>query len=342
MKLTKTKLKQLIREALAETKMDFSWGTNPPPDTSTPSGQADYEDWERRVRGHEAFVAMGEEEEEGKDLFASLSKEEKDLAEEMLYWWSKQIKKGRESKLTGKDPEPFFRMWQDWDTIDLGVGDEEDLKLVRDALINWPFWGERGDRLVPETKALASKIEAILSGDVPEEQEKQTPQEIEQDRWRKALREPGEVSKERDPKPSSRFANLEFDEALQRYKEGKSFKLTKTLLRGLIQEELSKLMEDGAIGYRGEEDSKEDHEIAQAEWAENLVWNDPRRYVHEDEAMGDISPDWKKILQTAADDPTSQEAQIRDKVFELRAAARQKARVERDYESLPLEENITK
>ena len=240
MKLTKTKLKQLIREALAETKMDFSWGTNPPPDTSTPSGQADYEDWERRTRGHEAFVAMGEEEEEGKDLFASLSKEEKDLAEEMLYWWSQQIKKGRESTLTGKDPEPFFRMWQDWDTIDLGVGDEEDLKLVRDALINWPFWGERGDRLVPETKALASKIEAILSGDIPEEEEEQTPQEIEQDRWRKALREPGDVSKERDPEPSSRFANLEFDEALQRYREGQVMKLTRSKLRQLIHEELER------------------------------------------------------------------------------------------------------
>jgi hypothetical protein len=332
MKLTKTKLKQLIREALAETKMDFSWGTNPPPDTSTPSGQADYEDWERRTRGHEAFVAMGEEEEEGKDLLASLSKEEKELAEDILGWWARQVDEiGRLSGLTGKDGSVQNRLWADEVFTNPPPGfrlTEKHLEFALEALESLPQW-EPKNSLVPETKELALKIEEILAGDEPEKQpEPEVPE---------------------DEKVNQRFAHLDIpsDEsmaarAVKRYKEGKSFKLTKTLLHGLIQEELSKLMEDGAIGYRGEEDSKEDHEIAQAGWAESLAWNDPRRYVHEDEAMGDISLDWKKILQTAADDPTSQEAQIRDKVFELRAAARQKARIERDYEPLPVEENITK
>ena len=89
---------------------------------------------------------------------------------------------------------------------------------------------------------MASKIEAILSGDIPEEEEEQTPQEIEQDRWRKALREPGDVSKERDPGPSSRFANLEFDEALKRSKA----KLTKTNLHQLIREELANMLDEKA------------------------------------------------------------------------------------------------
>ena len=117
-------------------------------------------------------------------------------------------------------------------------------------------------------------------------------------------------------------------------------KITKNNLRQLIHEELSKLTEVGMLGRYEGEDSKEDHDIAQANWAEDLAWNDPRRYVHEDEE--NPSPDWRRILQTAVDDPTSQEVQIRDKVFDLRAAAFEKAQIERNYEPLPVEENTTK
>ena len=56
MKLTKTKLNQLIREVLAETK-GSSWDIGPPPDTSTPSGQADYQEWERDARAAEQQVS---------------------------------------------------------------------------------------------------------------------------------------------------------------------------------------------------------------------------------------------------------------------------------------------
>ena len=247
MKLTKSKLNQLIREALTETKMDFSWGLNPPGrsqniDEPRPSRRVDPRDAPHQSRAGRALQQRWAAEEEApkEDLFASLSKQQKELAEDMLNWWAEQIdNRGRISTLL-----PRLGLPQNGATFAAAAkqlkarraGAEEDLKLILDALRNWPYWGGSGDELVPEARALALKIEEILSG------EHKTP-ESEQDRWRKAFK-PGADGPPEDEEIDPRFAHLEFDEALRRQQKGNhTMKLTETKLKQLIKEELEKIRE---------------------------------------------------------------------------------------------------
>jgi hypothetical protein len=245
MKLTSSKLKQLIQESLTENWRDE---VGPPPDIDAPGWHPnDTQEWERSARaamiqdspyqsraGRAQQQRWAEKEEEApkEDLFASLSKEEEELAEDMLGWWSKQIDEtGRLSNITGKDGSAFRRLGtrlslppKERHAAPLGFRlTEEHLELTLEALRSWSHWSGTDD-LVPETKALISKIEAILSGDVPEEEP-----------------EP-EVEVPEDERIDPRFAHLEFDEALRRQQKGQNtMKLTKNTLKQLIKEEMENL-----------------------------------------------------------------------------------------------------
>ena len=244
MKLTKSKLEQLIREALAETKMDFSWGTNPPPDTSTPSGQADYEDWERSARAAERREE--EDEEDEVTLPLPLDSDEYDVAtaalqyamhyhpypEEQLHSppWAKAVYHVIDSQFGEEDWSPT-------------PGGRHPIEISEPSLktLNWalnirelPGWLEDNeyidDGAMAALPAIKEKVQSLLAGE-----EKQPEQEPEP----KPEQEPEVPEDERiDP----RFAHLEFDEALRRQQKGQNtMKLTKNTLKQLIKEEMENL-----------------------------------------------------------------------------------------------------
>tara|TARA_Y100000034_G_C6849819_1_gene385411 strand:+ start:469 stop:1374 length:906 start_codon:yes stop_codon:yes gene_type:complete len=207
MKLTKTKLHQLIRESLA----DYDGYGSPSDD--------DLE-----------YLNTRPPKDSEKDLLASLSKEEKERAEDVLGWWAKQIDEtGRLSGHTGKDGSVQRRLWSDEMLTNPPPGAEPVglyiCELVLEALKGWIAYGDDDlDWKREDIETLIKKFKAILAGDKPEQQpEPEVPE---------------------DEKIDPRFANLEFDEALQRYKEGQAMKLTRSKLHQLIREELENLTED--------------------------------------------------------------------------------------------------
>jgi len=276
MKLTKSKLEQLIREALAETKMDFSWGTNPPPDTSTPSGQADYEDWERRARGHAAFVAMGEDEEDEATLPLSLEDlAEFDVATAALVYVDKH--RSQERKERNEHPPPWAKAV--YHVIDSQFGEEEwsptpggrhPIEISEPSLrtLSWalnlpelPGWLEDNEYIDDDAMAalpvVKEKVQALLAGEEkqaePEkaEPEKAEPEKAEPVRAKRCLNDTDCTEDEtcykgqcQPQRTHGRFGTLEFDEALKRYKEGKSMKLTRNTLEQLIKEELEVAVAD--------------------------------------------------------------------------------------------------
>jgi hypothetical protein len=218
MKLTKTKLNQLIRESLADydgygspSDDDLEYLNTLPPKASK------------------------------KDFLASLSKEQKELAEDTLGWWAKQIDEtGRLSGHTGKDGSIQSRVWSDEMLTNPPPGAEPVglyiCKLVLEALKGWVHWGD-DDRLLPEIKILIEKFNAILAGD-------DAPEEREPEQAKRCLNDTDCTEDEtcykgqcQPQRTHGRFGNLEFDEALQLYKEGQSMKLTPTILKKIIREE---------------------------------------------------------------------------------------------------------
>tara|TARA_R110000824_G_scaffold170386_1_gene347718 strand:+ start:191 stop:1237 length:1047 start_codon:yes stop_codon:yes gene_type:complete len=234
MKLTVSKLKQLIQETLTESWMDE---VGPPPDTSTPSGQADYEDWERRARGHAAFVAMGEDDDE---MDLELNYEEFDLATAALLYadslanekklhdppWAKAVYTVLDSQY-GEDPG----------YVDTG---NHIVEISKPSLrtLNWalnirelPAWLEDNkyidDESIAELPALKERVQALLA--VEEKQPEPLKAEP------KPEQEPEVPEDERiDP----RFAHLEFDESLKRNRTGNTMKITTQDLKQLIYEVL--------------------------------------------------------------------------------------------------------
>ena len=264
MKLTSSKLKQLIQEALAETKkMDFSWGTNPPPDTSTPSGQADYEDWERRARGHEAFVAMGEDEEDEATLPLPLDSDEYDVATAALLYAANHHPYPEEQLHSPPWAKAVYHV------IDSQFGEEEwsptpggrhPIEISEPSLktLNWalnirelPGWLEDNeyidDGAMAALPVVKEKVQALLAGEEKQpEPERKQPDPVQAKR---CLNDTDCTEDEtcykgqcQPQRTHGRFGGLEFDEALQRYREGQNImKLTKSKLEQLIREELENL-----------------------------------------------------------------------------------------------------
>ena len=141
MKLTKTKLNQLIREALTESWVD---DLNKLPDPRS-SRRVDPRDAPHQSRaGRELQLKWAAEEAAEKDLLATLSKEQKELAEDTLGWWAKQIDEtGRLSGHTGKDGSVQRRLWSDEILTNPPPGfrlTEEHLNFVLEALKGWVHW----------------------------------------------------------------------------------------------------------------------------------------------------------------------------------------------------------
>ena len=263
MKLTKSKLNQLIREALTETKMDFSWGLNPPPDTSTPSGQADYEDWERRAR-----AAERREEDEEDEVTLPLSLEdlaEFDVATAALLYVANHRSQARPEEREHRPP------WAKavYHVIDSQFGEEEwsptpggrhPIEISEPALrtLSWalnlpelPGWLEDNEYIDDDAMAalpvVKEKVQALLAGEEKQpEPERKQPDPVQAKR---CLNDTDCTEDEtcykgqcQPQRTHGRFGGLEFDEALQRYREGQNImKLTKSKLEQLIREELENL-----------------------------------------------------------------------------------------------------
>jgi len=87
MKLTKTKLNQLIRGALTENWQDEVAGGGPRPTRRVDPLAGPHQSRAGRAQQ----LKWAAEEEEGEDLFVTLSEEEKELADKMLHWWSQKL-----------------------------------------------------------------------------------------------------------------------------------------------------------------------------------------------------------------------------------------------------------
>ena len=265
MKLTKTKLNQLIREALAE-----SWDVGPPPDQDAPGWHPNMsQEWERDARASERW------EEEGDDLLASLSKEEKELAEDILGWWARQIDEtGRLSGHTGKDGSVQRRLWSDEILTNPPPGfrlTEKHLEFVFEALEGWIAFGDAKDdsSLTLDWKnkggdELIKKIKAILADDEPEEREPEQAKRClndtdctEDEMCYKGQCQPQQTH--------GRFGTLEFYEALQRYKEGQVMKLTRSKLHQLIHEELERKIANEPIPVKDFEWGGKELKLSSAE-----------------------------------------------------------------------------
>jgi len=247
MKLTKTKLGQLIREAVTESWLNE---VGPPPDTSTPSGQADYEDWERRARGHAAFVAMGEDDDES-ELQLPLDWNEYDLVSAALLYAADHHPYPEKELHSPPWAKAVYTVIDDqWGESEGAVDtDNTFVEISKPSLrtLAWalnirqlPAWLENSgydidDESIAELPALKEKVQALLAGEEKQPEPEPEPEVPEDERI--------------DP----RFANLDYRaEALRRQKGQSIMKITKEQIRKITREELqSVLKESRQAGFLG-------------------------------------------------------------------------------------------
>ena len=259
MKLTASKLQQLIKETLTESWRDeFSFGAMA--DTSTPSGQADYEDWERQARAAErrsdrrAAFGQGEEKEDD-EMDVELSYEEFDLATAALLY------------AANHHPYPEKQLhsppWAKavYTVIDSQYGESADalgtgnhiVEISKPSLrtLNWalnirelPAWLEDNkyinDESIAELPALKERVQALLA---VEEKQPELEKEPEPAKAKRCLNDTdctddetcykGQCQPERT---HGRFGSLEFDESLKRNRAGNAMKITTQDLKQLIYE----------------------------------------------------------------------------------------------------------
>ena len=246
MKLTASKLRQLIKETLTESWRDeFSFGAMA--DTSTPSGQADYEDWERQTRAAErrsdrrAAFGQGEEKEDD-EMDLELSYEEYDLATAALLYAANHHPYPEEQLHSPPWAKAVYTVIDSQYGEDAGYMDTGNhiVEISKPSLrtLNWalnirelPAWLEDNkyidDESIAELPALKERVQALLA--VEEKQPEPLKAEP------KPEQEPEVPEDERiDP----RFAHLEFDESLKRNRTGNTMKITTQDLKQLIYEVL--------------------------------------------------------------------------------------------------------
>jgi hypothetical protein len=124
---------------------------------------------------------------------------------------------------------------------------DDSIELTRPQLETLAWALKRVSDLPGDIGPLRKKVQSLLGGKEQAPEPEQTPQEIEQDRWRKALRDPVDVPPhDADDAVDPRF-NLDFrNEVFKRLMEKKTMKITKSKLKQLILEELEEMATSGA------------------------------------------------------------------------------------------------
>lgn len=257
MKLTKTKLHKLIREALTEDWRDEV--ADQERERSARAAMIQAVPHQSRA-GSELQLKWAAEEEERRASGLVLDADEYELIQAALSFGRQLASKGLDTP-TGRGDVAIERLkkieetlanhWEQAESDKSAIPIPSDhLKIIHRLMsyeqplsafnfsryLDDAWQGYLKDKL----PAIKDRIKSAIAGnDEPEEKEEQTVQ----DRWRDQLDTDREQGEELDPEPSQRFANLELSEALRRYKEGQTMKLTKTKLHQLIREELNKIKE---------------------------------------------------------------------------------------------------